>query len=159
MTLAIRVARPGDVGAIMELLHALAENEGEPDAVKATPDSLAQALFADPPLARAQVAVDGETVVGLALYYTTYSTWTGKPGLYLEDFVLAPQARGQGAGRALFAALAREARALDCARIDWAVMDGNEAARAFYAKIGAHHSTGWAPWRLDGEALDVLAQG
>lgn len=158
MSLAIRAARPDDVGRIMALLHALAENEGEPDAVKATPDGLSRALFSDPPLASALVAEDGEAVVGLALYYTTYSTWTGKAGLYLEDFVLAPEARGKGAGRALFAALAREAKARDCARIDWAVMDGNAAARAFYARIGAHHSTGWAPWRLEGAALEALAR-
>ncbi|MFD1949152.1 GNAT family N-acetyltransferase [Sphingomonas arantia] len=107
----------------------------------------------------AHVAVLDGAVVGVALWFQTYSTWTGRPSLYLEDLFVADVARGTGAGKALFRALAREAVRRDCARIDWAVLDWNETAAGFYEAIGARPSTGWQPWRIEGAALERLAAG
>lgn len=159
MTVTIRPARPGDEAAILGMVIALAVYEREPDAVKATEESLRATLFGEQPQVFAHIAeMDGEPV-GLALWFLTYSTWTGRPSLYLEDLFVAEAARGTGAGRALLTALAREARVRGCARMDWAVLDWNEKAREFYRHIGAHHSKGWEPWRIEGEALERLAKG
>lgn len=159
MTVTIRSARLGDEAAILRMVIALAVYEREPDAVKATEASLRATLFGDNPQVFAHLAeIDGE-IVGLALWFLTYSTWTGAPSLYLEDLFVAETARGTGTGRALLSALAREAKTRGCARMDWAVLDWNEKAREFYTHIGAHHSKGWEPWRIEGEALDRLAAG
>ena len=157
MNVTIRSATPADVPDILRLIIALAVYEREPDAVKATEASLHETLFGDSPSVFVFVAEQQGRVIGVALWFLTYSTWTGRPSLYLEDLFVEPEARGSGAGRALFQALAREAKARNCARIDWAVLDWNESARGFYASLGGFHSTGWQPWRLEGEALDRLA--
>lgn len=158
MTLTIRTARAGDEAEILRLIHALAVYEREPDAVKATEESLSATLFGDVPRVWAHLAeIDGK-VVGLALWFLTYSTWTGKPTLYLEDLFVEEVARGSGAGMALFRALAAEAKARDCGRMDWAVLDWNENAKRFYAHIGGHRTSGWETWRLEGEALERLTQ-
>jgi GNAT superfamily N-acetyltransferase len=157
MSLAIRRAEPRDVAEIHRLVVALAIYEREPDAVKATPESLAETMFGDGAAVFAHVAeIDGH-IAGVALWFLTYSTWTGRPSLYLEDFFVEERARGTGAGRALFRALAREARERGCARMDWAVLDWNDTAKGFYRHIGAALSTGWEPWRLEGDALVALA--
>lgn len=159
MTVTIRPAVPGDEDAILSMVIALAVYEREPDAVKATEESLRVTLFGENAQVFAHIAeLDGEPV-GLALWFLTYSTWTGAPSLYLEDLFVAEAARGTGSGRALLTALAKEAKARGCARMDWAVLDWNEKARAFYTHIGAHHSKGWEPWRIEGDALDRLAAG
>lgn len=157
MTLTIRWAEPGDEATVLHLVKGLAAYEREPDAVKATEESLRETLF-DP---NAQVfaflaEVDGKAV-GLALWFMTYSTWTGRPSLYLEDLFVDEAARGQGVARALFARLAREAKTRNCARIDWAVLDWNVDAMAFYQRLGGRKQTGWEPWRLHGDALDAMA--
>ena len=158
-TVTIRAARPGDEADILRLVIALAVYEREPDAVRATEDSLRETLFGDNPQVFAHLAeLDGQTV-GLALWFLTYSTWTGAPSLYLEDLYVAEASRGTGTGRALLATLAREAKARGCARMDWSVLDWNDKAKQFYLHIGAYHSQGWEPWRLDGDALDQLASG
>lgn len=157
MTLAIRRVEPGDVAAILDLIVALAVYEREPDAVQATEASLHATLFGPAAEVFAHVAeVDGR-VEGVALWFRTYSTWTGRPSLYLEDLFVSEAARGTGAGKALLTALAQEAKRQDCARIDWAVLDWNDTAKTFYRHIGAKRSAGWEPWRLEGEALDRLA--
>jgi GNAT superfamily N-acetyltransferase len=158
MSLTIRRAIPADVPAMLRLIVALAVYEREPDAVKATPESLAETMFGPHAKVFAHVAELNDAVVGVALWFETYSTWTGRPSLYLEDLFVDPAARGAGAGRALFRALAQEALARGCARIDWAVLDWNETARGFYRAIGGFRSTGWEPWRLEGEALEDLAR-
>lgn len=156
MTVTIRRARPGDVPDIHRLITALAVYERSPDAVKATEEWLEQTMFGEDPRVFVHLADrDGETV-GVALWFLTYSTWTGSPTLYLEDLFVDESARGLGIGRMLFRALAKEARALGCGRIDWAVLDWNEKAMDFYRSLGAHHSTGWQPWRIEGPALDEL---
>lgn len=156
MTATIRPARPGDEPDILRLVRALADYEREPDAVEATAEGLAAHLFADVPRVFAHVAeVDGR-VVGMALWFLNFSTWTGKHGIYLEDLFVDPSARSGGVARGLVRALAAEARARDCARIEWAVLDWNVQAKDFYRRLGARHNESWEPWRLDGAALAAL---
>ena len=158
MSITIRRAEPGDVADMLALIVALAVYEREPDAVQATEASLHETLFGPGAQVFAHVAVLDGAVVGVALWFQTYSTWTGRPSLYLEDLFVSPAARGTGAGRALFRALAREAVARDCARIDWAVLEWNETAAGFYRTLGAAPSTGWQPWRIEDAALEALAE-
>lgn len=152
----VRRATPDDVPAILQLIIALATYEREPDAVKATEDSLRQTLFADGVHVFAHVAELGGEVVGIAVWFLNYSTWTGRPGIYLEDLFVSEAARGTGAGKALFKALAQEAEERGCARIDWAVLDWNTPAMDFYRRIGGRPQSGWQPWRIDGPALEAL---
>jgi len=152
----VRRANPADVSAILRLIIALAVYEHEADAVKATEESLAASLFGEDARVFAHVAaIDGE-VVGIAVWFLNYSTWTGKRGIYLEDLFISEAARGSGAGRALFKALAQEADRLDCPRIDWAVLDWNSKAMDFYRAIGGRPQSGWQPWRIEGAALEAL---
>lgn len=157
MSMAIRVAVAGDEGEILRMIRALAVYEREPDAVKATEASIRIALFDPGATVHAFIAEADGRAVGLALWFLNYSTWTGSHGIYLEDLYLDEAARGRGVGRALLGAVAREARARGCARIDWAVLDWNVTAQRFYRRMGARGLTGWQPWRVEGAALDALA--
>lgn len=152
----VRRATPADVPAILRLIIALATYEREPDAVKATEETLMHTLFADDSHVFAHVAELQREVVGTAVWFLNYSTWTGRPGIYLEDLFVSEAARGTGAGKALFKALAAEAAERGCARIDWAVLDWNTPAMDFYRAIGGRPQSGWQPWRLDGQALEAL---
>lgn len=156
MTIEVRAARPGDEVDILRLVRALADYEREPDAVKATPESLHASLFGENPRVFAHVAESNGRAVGIAVWFLNFSTWTGKHGIYLEDLFVDPQVRGGGVARALFRALAVEAKARDCPRIDWAVLDWNELGKGLYRRLGARHNAAWEPWRLDGAALDAL---
>lgn len=159
MTLTIRGVRPGDEPEVLRLVKGLATYERAPDAVQTTEAMLTETLFGANPQVFAFLAeLDGK-VVGLALWFLTYSTWTGQPSLYLEDLFVDDDARGKGIARALMTRLAQEAKARDCARMDWAVLDWNVDAMAFYETLGARRQTGWEPWRLHGDALDRLAGG
>lgn len=158
MSLVIRWAQPGDEGAVLRLVRALAAYEREPDAVQATEESIAETLFAPGAQVFAFLAEWEGAPVGLALWFQTYSTWTGKPSLYLEDLYVDDAARGCGVARALMRRLAQEAKARGCARIDWSVLDWNVEAMAFYERIGGRRQTGWQPWRVHGAALDALAE-
>jgi GNAT superfamily N-acetyltransferase len=155
----VRPARPGDEHEILRLIQALAIYENEADAVKATPDALRAYLFAEHPLVFAHVAEQEGRMVGLAVWFLNFSTWTCKHGLYLEDLFVDPEVRGGGVARALFEALAAEAKRRDCPRIDWAVLDWNEPGKGLYRRLGARHNAAWEPWRLDGDALDRLQAG
>jgi GNAT superfamily N-acetyltransferase len=157
MSLIVRRAEPHDVPDILRLILQLATYERKPDAVAATEASLHATLFADDAQVFTHVAETGDAVVGIAVWFLNFSTWTGRSGLYLEDLVVDEAARGTGAGKALFRALAQEAVARDCARIDWAVLDWNESAMEFYRAIGGRPQTGWQPWRLDEAAIRTLA--
>jgi len=152
----VRPAIPGDLPDILRMIVALARYEREEDKVEATVETLRATLFGPQPRVFAHVALLDGAAVGLAVWFFNYSTWTGKPGVYLEDLFVDDAARGAGVGRALFRALASEVRAAGGARIDWGVLDWNDPAMAFYRAIGAKHNEGWQPWRLEGEALTAL---
>lgn len=156
MTTTIRPARPGDEDDILRLIRALATYEREPDAVEATAAGLRAHLFCDAPLVFAHVAEQDGRIVAIAVWFLNFSTWTGRHGIYLEDLFVDPAVRGGGVAERLFRALAAEAKARDCARIDWAVLDWNELAKGFYRRLDARHNETWEVWRLDGDALAAL---
>lgn len=158
MSVTVRRATPGDVAAILRLIRALASYERAPDAVRATEGSLAETLFAPDAQVFAHVAEVEEEVIGTAVWFLNYSTWTGKPGIFLEDVVVDEKVRGTGAGKALLRALAQEALTRGCARIDWAVLDWNTPAMDFYRALGGAPQAGWQPWRIAGAALEALAR-
>ncbi|MCW2665891.1 MAG: N-acetyltransferase [Frankiales bacterium] len=153
----IRDAVPADVPVLLQLVRELAEYEREPDAVVATEELLADALFGPAPAASASVAlVDGQ-VVGFALWYVTFSTWTGRPGLWLEDLFVRPTARGAGLGKALLQELAQVCVARGYPRLEWWVLDWNAPAIGFYRSLGAVPQDDWTTFRVDGDALAALA--
>jgi GNAT superfamily N-acetyltransferase len=153
----IRLATGADVPVVLQLVKELAHYEKEPDAVVASEDDLHAALFGPDAVASCHLAeLDGE-VVGFALWYRTFSTWTGKPGLWLEDLFVRPEARGTGLGRALLAELAHTAVARGWTRCEWWVLDWNAPAQGFYSSLGAHPEDDWTVWRVDGDALTALA--
>jgi GNAT superfamily N-acetyltransferase len=152
----IRAATSADVPTILELIHGLAVYEREPDAVEATGPMISAALFGTAPVASCHVAeLDGQ-VVGFALWYVTFSTWKGKPGLWLEDLFVRPEARGHGLGKALLQRLASVCVERGYARFEWWVLDWNVDAQGFYRSIGARPEDDWTVWRLDGTALAML---
>lgn len=154
----IRPATPADIATIRALIVELAVYEREPDAVKASEADLAAALFGDRPLAEAVLAeVDG-VAVGLALFFTNFSTWAGKGGLYLEDLFVRPEARGAGIGKALLVHLAGIAVARGYGRFEWSVLDWNTPAIGFYKALGARPMDEWTVMRVEGAALAALAQ-
>lgn len=155
--LMIRAATPSDIPAIHRLIVELAIYEKEPDAVKATHDDLARALFGDRPVAECVLAERDGLPVGLALFFTNFSTWTGKPGLYLEDLFVMPSARGAGLGKALLVHLAGIAVARGYGRFEWSVLDWNTPAIGFYTALGAKPMDEWTVMRVDGDALAALA--
>ena len=154
----VRAAAPADVPVLLELVGELAAYEREPDAVEATEDMLAAALFGPAPVASCSVALaDDGTVVGFALWYVTFSTWKGRPGLWLEDLFVRPSARGSGLGTALLQELARVCVARGYARFEWWVLDWNAPAIGFYRSLGAVPQDEWTTFRVDGDALQALA--
>ncbi|MDP9496152.1 MAG: GNAT family N-acetyltransferase [Actinomycetota bacterium] len=152
----IRPALPEDVPVLLELVRELAAYEREPDAVRAGADDLARALFVEHTCS-AHVAVQGDQVVGFALWYPTFSTWEGRPGLWLEDLFVRPPARGTGLGRDLLRALARVCVERGWTRFEWWVLDWNEPAIGFYRSLGAVPQSDWTTYRVDGDALRRLA--
>jgi len=155
----VRPARESDVPLIGALIRELAEYERAPERAVATDDDLRVALFGARPAAEVLlVSVDGEAV-GFALWFHNFSTWTGRRGLYLEDLFVRPTARRRGAGRVLLGALGRIAVERGCARMDWAVLDWNEPAIAFYKTLGAEPLDEWTIFRLSGASLAALGAG
>jgi GNAT superfamily N-acetyltransferase len=153
----IRPATPGDVPAIHRLIVELAIYEKEPDAVKATHADLQAALFGERPVAECVLAEMAGEAVGLALFFTNFSTWTGKAGIYLEDLFVMPAARGQGLGKALLVHLAGIAVARGCGRFEWSVLDWNAPAIGFYQALGAKPMDEWTVMRVESSALAALA--
>lgn len=153
----IRPAEPADVPRILELIHALAVYEREPDAVENTEELLHERLFGDDPRVFAHVAQAGDEVVGIAVWFETYSTWTGRHGIWLEDLFVLPEARGTGLGKALLATLAQVCVDRGYPRLEWTVLDWNEPSIAFYRSIGAEPMDEWTTQRLTGDALRTLA--
>ncbi|MGH3456888.1 N-acetyltransferase family protein [Aeromicrobium sp.] len=153
----IRVATPEDVPAILRMIRELAEFEREPDAVKATPELLREAMFGPDSVASALIAVDdGGNAAGFALWYRTFSTWEGVPGLYLEDLYVSEHQRGSGMGRALLSALARIALHRGWTRLEWAVLRWNSDAIGFYDGLDARPLDDWLTYRISGPALGSL---
>jgi GNAT superfamily N-acetyltransferase len=163
MSIRIRPATPEDVPTILRFIRELAAYEKEPDAVEATEAMLHEALFGRSPAAEALIAEgrdqDAGTAqpIGFALFYSTFSTWTGRPGIWLEDLYVTPEARGSGAGGALLQALAALALDRGCARFEWAVLDWNMPAIDFYRAKGAVPLDEWTVQRVMGDALARLA--
>ena len=154
----LRRARPGDEPGILAMIHALAVYEREPDAVENTEGMLAATLFGDEPRAFAHVVERDGAIVGIAIWFLTYSTWTGTHGIWLEDLYVDEAQRGRGYGRALMAALAAECVERGYRRFEWTVLDWNEPSIGFYRSIGAEPLEEWTTQRLTGEALAALAQ-
>ncbi len=157
MTTDIRPAMPADVATILNFVRELAAFEREPDAVAATEPMLAEALFGADSAAEAVIAEQGGVPVGFALFFRNFSTWTGRPGLYLEDLYVTPPARGGGVGKALLIHLAGIARDRGWARFEWSVLDWNTPAVEFYRAMGARGMEEWTVQRVSGEALEKLA--
>lgn len=153
----IREATREDAELIYHFICALADYEKLRDQVKATPEGIAGLLFGPRPYAEVLIAEARGEAVGFALYFHNFSTFEGKPGIYLEDLYVEPHARGLGAGKALFARLAEIAIERDCARLEWSVLDWNAPSIAFYEALGARAMDEWTIYRLDGSALGRLA--
>jgi GNAT superfamily N-acetyltransferase len=161
----IRDAEPSDVPALVTLVRELALYEKEPDAVEATDEHFTAALFpADPASARSHALVaetmgeDGHPrVVGMAIWYVTFSTWTGRHGIWLDDLFVRPEERGGGLGKALLARLAGIAVERGYRRLEWWVLRWNTPSIAFYESLGATAMDEWQHYRMDGTALQRLA--
>lgn len=156
----IRPARPDDVGTILRLIRDLAEYEREPQEARATEAQLRDALFGPDPRVFAHLAEHegerGTEVAGFALWYLTFSTWTGVHGLYLEDLFVRPELRGHGHGKALMEELARICVERGYARFEWAVLNWNEPSIRFYRALGAAPKDEWTVYRLSGDALEKM---
>ena len=150
---ALRAAEACDVPAIVGLIGELAEFEQLGHLVRVTPESLHPHLFGERPVAEAVVAEVGAAVVGFALFFTNFSTFLGKPGLYLEDLYVQPAQRGAGIGAALLGHLAALANRRDYGRFEWSVLDWNVDAIRFYERMGATLLPQWRICRVSGEAL------
>jgi GNAT superfamily N-acetyltransferase len=157
MLLAIRAVTPSDVPTILRFIRDLAEYEREPQAVVATEEMIRAALFDEGHVAHGLIAsVDGAPV-GFAIYFFNFSTWLGRPGLYLEDLYVTPATRGSGIGRALLTRVAQIAVERDCGRMEWAVLNWNTPAIDFYRAMGAKPLDEWTVYRLTGEMLRKAA--
>jgi len=154
----IRSARVEDVPIILQLIRDLATYERAPNDVTATKEQLVDVLFGARPSAEVLLAFEQDTAVGFAVFFHNFSTWLGRPGLYLEDLFVKPEMRGKGYGRALLVRLAKIARERDCGRMEWAVLDWNDPAIQFYRKLGAKPMDEWTVFRLTGDGIAQLAE-
>ena len=153
----IDAAAPADVPLVLELIRELADYERMADQVVATEADIERALFGARPCAEAVIARQGGEAAGFALFFQSFSTFVGRPGLYLEDLYVRPAHRGRGLGRRLLAHLAAVAVARGCWRFEWSVLDWNELAIASYRRAGAAPMDEWTVYRLTGEPLRALA--
>ena len=153
----IAAATLADVPLILELIRELADYERMADQVVATEADIARALFGERPCAEAVIARVGAEAAGFALFFQSFSTFVGRPGLYLEDLYVRPSHRGRGIGRGLLAHLASLAVERDCGRFEWSVLDWNELAISSYRRAGAVPMDEWTVYRLAGEPLRALA--
>jgi len=159
VSLAIRPATPADLPLIAELIRALAEYEKLGGEVRFDEAVLGEKLFGPRPYAEVLIGeVDG-AASGFALFFHNFSTFEGRPGIYLEDLFVRPEARGRGLGKALLGELARLAVERGCARLEWWVLDWNEPSIGFYRSLGARAMDEWTVMRVDGPALAALAAG
>lgn len=154
MSTRVRLAGASDVPVILAFIRELAEFERLGHEVVATEESLRETLFGARPCAQCLLAEEGGKAQGFALFFTSYSTFLSRPGIYLEDLYVRPEARGKGVGEALLLELARLAVERKCGRLEWAVLRWNEGAIRFYERLGARPLEEWVTYRLTGEALE-----
>ena len=157
MTISFRDAVPGDENEVGRFVRALADFEKLAHEAVATDEDFRRALFGTPPRARALFAIRNGETAGFAVWYYTFSTFSGRCGLFVEDVFVPSAHRKQGVGRAIFAELARRAVADNCDAMEWSVLDWNTPAVTFYKSIGARPKDGWTEQRLTGAALQALA--
>ena len=153
----IRPITPPEVPALIELIHELARFERLEHEVEATVESLTQSLFGERQVAGALLAYSGQELAGYALYFFTFSTFTGRPGIWLEDLYVRPPFRHQGRGRALIEGLARIGVERGCRRFEWTALNWNTNAIDFYRKLGARLMDEWVILRLNEAALRKVA--
>ena len=157
-TISIRPAEADDSERIVKLIRALANYEKLEHEVEISTEDVDRHLFGDRPAAEALIAERDDTAVGFALFFQNFSTWRGRPGLYLEDLFVDPEHRGLGIGKALLVELARIAHARNYARMEWSVLDWNSPSIAFYESLGAVPMSGWTTFRLTDDSLARLAE-
>lgn len=155
----IRFATEEDVPLLLRFIKELAEYEKLSHEVSATEEILRDSLFGDRSVAEAMLAHRGDEPAGFALFFHNFSTFLGRPGIYLEDLYVRPEFRGSGIGRALLAYLAKLAKERDCGRLEWWVLDWNEPSIGFYESLGAVAMDDWTVYRVTGDALDKLSNG
>jgi diamine N-acetyltransferase len=158
-TFSIRRGRPGDEAAILALLTELADYEKLLDKFHITAEIIRRDYLSARPLCHCDLALEGDTPVGVASWYWTYASFAAARGLYLEDLFVRPVARGKGYGKALLAHLAKTAVAAGAVRVDWSVLDWNKPSIEFYDSLGARPHDGWLDYRLEGAALAKLGGG
>ena len=158
-SITIRSANKNDAALILSFIQGLAEYEKLAHEVVGNEQDLQRTLFGDKPSAEVLIAENNGKPAGFALFFTSYSTFLARPGIYLEDLFVLPEYRGFGIGKTLLAFLAGLAVERNMGRLDWSVLDWNEPAIKFYEQIGARGLTDWTQYRLDGEALRQLADG
>ncbi len=156
MSVIIRPARPGDAATIKGFIHKLAEYEGLIDEVEATEAQLNAALFAPNPRVYADIAEWNGVPAGFTLWFYNFSTFRGRHGIYLEDIFVEPGLRGRGIGKAMLSGLAKRCLDEGLGRLEWWVLDWNEATIDFYRALGAEAMDDWTVFRLTGEALERL---
>ncbi len=154
----IRFATVDDCGMILQFIRDLAEYEKLSNEAVATEAQLREHLFGEHPKAEVLIGQQAGRPVGFALFFHTFSTFLGRPGIYLEDLFVIPEARGKGYGKALLTCLARIAVDRDCGRLEWCVLDWNQPAIDFYQSLGAKTMNGWLINRATGEALQDMAE-
>ena len=154
----VRGAAAADVPLILSFIRELAEYERLSHEVVATEEGLRESLFGERRYAEVLIAEHGGSPAGFALFFHNYSTFLGKPGIYLEDLYVKPEFRGAGIGKELLVRLARLAKERGCGRLEWWVLDWNEPSIGFYEKLGAVPMADWTVYRLSGAALEDLAR-
>ena len=160
MSVSIRTAVRADLPLIAQFIRDLAEYEKLSHEVRFDEAVLGDRLFGARPYAEVLIGEIDGAPQGFALFFHNFSTFEGRPGVYLEDLFVRPEARGSGLGKALLAALAQIALERDCARLEWSVLDWNDPAIAFYKALGAKPMDEWTVMRVDGDALgDLAGQG
>ncbi len=153
----LRPAHPGDEPGILSCIQALAVYEREPDAVENTVEALTETIFGDRANVFAHVVEREGQIIGIAVWFLTYSTWTGRNGIWLEDLYVRDEFRGRGYGKALVSRLAAECLERGYSRLEWTVLDWNAPSIAFYRSIGAEPMSEWTTQRVTGQALAELA--
>jgi GNAT superfamily N-acetyltransferase len=155
---AIRQAKAGDAALVVKLLYELADYEKLLDKFTITEAIVTRDYFCEPPLLQCDIAYDGQTPIGIATWYWTYSSFAARRGIFLEDLFVRPSARGNGYGKALLVHLARTAVAAGGGHVEWEVLDWNKPSIDFYESLGAKRGQGWFDYKLSDDALKDLAQ-